>query len=355
MAIINGATEISEQEIPDHFKTNHGGRSFFVKQNKTSALTPVHEDEVHQYQFIAINKLYKSIVHIDVDDEGDISAPLMPPAFDLETYDQHNIPLPNYAVVSSGNRFHAFWLLKDPLPPSASQKSIAFFYDVRSKLNLVLQGDTSCNLAGAVRNPFYAEAKMMMMSRSLYTLNDINIDTKTMRDPTNQASYGSEYMIGNRNSTLFKYGLRLHAQNEKNLSFETLVRGIMSFQRLFPDIPELPQPEVNAIAKSILHNSSRYRTRALRNYGKMKMEQINYDGLTKAERKALISKRQSEGAYFTHCEQKSKTIESMYIAFKHISESEEKPTQHKVAKLARLSIRTVATYWHDEIFKDFVH
>lgn len=354
MAVTNGAAEIGDQDIPDHFKSNHGRKPFLVKQNKTGAFIPVELDKVSQYPFIAINKLHKSIVHIDIDDEGSISAPLIPPAFDIATYEEHNIPFPNYAVVSSGNRFHAFWLLKCPLPLSASQKSMAFFSDVRSKLNSALQGDASCNLAGAVRNPFYFGAKTRMMSRLLYTLNDINIDVKAMPNSANHILYGNEYTIGARNRTLFIFGLQQHKRHNESLPLDDLVCKLNSFQMRHPDTPKLSPEEVNAIGKSILQNSSRYKTRAPRNYGKMGMDKINSEELTENDRKELIADRQSKGAYFTHHTRRAQTFDSMHAAFEQIAGSGKKLTQSKVAELSNLSIRTVAKYWHEKEFNKFI-
>ena len=186
--------------------------TFLAKAEKDDWLLSVAADDLPDFQFIAINQRNFGIIHVDVDNISVCKDCIIEPAFDTETFESVGLPVPTYSVISNGHRFHAFWLLERSLPLSASFKSLSFYHDIRAKIVFALGADRCCNIAGAVRNPFYKDAKVRRLASRPYRLGELNLpDVKI--DARAFAAFRAEYAPGSRNSALFQALLR-HAKEQ---------------------------------------------------------------------------------------------------------------------------------------------
>jgi len=338
------AADFGFDVVSKYFETEEYRNVFKVKNIKYDPLITIDQSKIEDYPFIAINQKSYNMLHVDVDDNGTISAPLLPPAFDLATYDEFGIPLPNFAVVTSGNRFHAFWLLANPLSYTATHRSMALFHDIRLKIIGALNGDPACNTSGAVRNPFYMKANVRVMSTKLYSLSDLNIHfriSSKIYDP-----YFREYGVGSRNNATFKAGLAHYIRSNRSLSIEALFLWMKGFQSLISDVPHLCDAEVHYIARSIVRNGYRYKARDPRNYGAMKLQPVNYSGLNTEERQAIIRERQSTGAGYTHKKRQEGTATRIICAIEELRREGIKVTQKNITEKSGISLRTVKSYWN---------
>ena len=335
-------------EISDYFSARRGEKPFLAKEGKKSPLIAVAAPELGYYPFIAINQCDLRIVHVEVDSIDVSGEHLLEPAFDIQTYDDFNIPWPNYAVISSGHRFHAFWILERSLPKSATFRSMSYFHDVRAKLIYALGGDPACNIAGAVRNPFCTKAKVREFSRRPHRLADLNLGIKV--NAKTYEKYRSLYQPGVRNCSTFTAALGYYREHQGLVEFEELVTWIKTFQGLYPGVEPLPYVEVRSIAASIVKNGQRYRVRANRNYGRMNLAPVDYSDMDEEERLAMIRSRQSTGAAFVHDQRRQGTIDRMVCAWEALTREGVAPTQKAVSTRAGISLRTAKTYWRTPSF-----
>lgn len=335
-------------ELSDCFSARRGEKPFLAKKGKRDSLSYVAAPELEHYPYIAINQRDFRIVHVDVDSIDVSGEPLLEPAFDIQTYDDLNIPWPNFTVISSGHRFHAFWVLERSIPRSATFRSISYFHDVRTKLIYSLGGDPACNVAGAVRNPFFAKANVRELSRKPYRLADLNLDIKV--DAKTYETYRSLYQQGTRNCATFRAALGFYKEHHGQVEFDELVTWIQTFQGLYPGVDPLPLSEVRWIAGSVVKNGWRYRTRADRNYGIMGFSPLDCSGMEEKERLDAIRTRQKIGAAFVHNLRRQGTIDKMTAAWGAITGEGQVPTQKAVAERAGVSLRTVKTYWRNPSF-----
>lgn len=335
-------------DIFEYFSARRGEKPFLAKKVKYDPLVSVAAPELGAYPYIAINQRDFRIVHVEVDSIDVSGDSLLEPAFDIQTYDEFSIPWPNYAVISSGHRFHAFWILERSLPKSATFRSISYFHDVRAKLIYALGGDPACNIAGAVRNPFCTKAKVREFSRKPHRLADLNLDIKV--SAKTYEAYRSLYQPGARNCATFKAALGFYREHQGRIGFDELVAWIKTFQGLYPGVDPLSYVEVRSIAASIIRNGQRYRTRANRNYGRMNLAPVDYSDMDEEERLAMIRSRQSTGAAFVHDQRRQSTIDKMTAAWEAITREGQVPTQKAVSERAAVSLRTVKTYWRNPSF-----
>lgn len=335
-------------ELSNYFSARRGEKPFLAKKVKYDPLVSVAAPELGEYPFIAINQRSLRIVHVEVDSIDVSGEPLLEPAFDIQTYDEFNIPWPNFAVISSGHRFHAFWILERSLPRSATFCSMSYFHDVRAKLICALGGDPACNISGAVRNPFCTKAKVCEFTRKPHRLADLNLDIKV--SAKTYEKYRSLYQSGSRNCATFTAALGFYREHQGRVEFEELVTWIKTFQGLYPGVDPLSHIEVRSIAASIVKNGDRYRSRANRNYGRMGLQAVDYSEMDKEERLSMIRSRQSAGAAWVHDQRRRGTIDAMVAAWEAVTREEQVPTQKTVAEKAGISLRTVKTYWRNTSF-----
>lgn len=312
--------------------------TFHVKREKAEPLKAVRPSEVFEYPFIEINAPSYSVVHIDVDRVDCDDYPLFEPAFDIATFDYFDIPYPNYSVLTSDHRFHAFWLLERSLPFGASPSSLQFFSDVRQKIVHALDADPACNIRGAVRNPFYKEAQARSFTSNRYDLAGLNpkieIPARGFRNNAHR------YVEGNRNRTTFDVVLRYFKDSGHRAGLDELFQYAKTFQSLCEDKP-LPDAENKTIAKSVGKNGHRYKVRANYNYGAMNLPDIGWSDMSEEERAAEIVRRQRAGAYWMHGKRKEKTRARLQGAVEDLQVAGVKVTQRAVSAQSGCSIKTV--------------
>lgn len=338
----------NENTLVEYFGTNRKQMPFLVKTEKQGVLTYAPLSELHKFQFIAINQRKLNIVHIEVDDTTVSDGCIIEPAFDQNTYEEHGIPLPNFAVISSGHKFHCFWLLKNPLPKQATFESLSFFHDVRRKMLHVLGGDPACNISGAVRNPFYKGTDARSFSDNARKLSELNLPIRL--DARIYTEFFTTFQEGSRNNAAFQAGLN-YFKRTPGISFEHLFQWLETLQSLYPNVKPLPYTELRSIAVSIFNHGGRYKTRDTRNYGRMNLPKEDYSDKDCGERVAIIRGRQAAGAQFTNKMQREKTLTRMACAWEELLREGRKPTQKLVSERADVCLRTVKTYWRDEAFR----
>lgn len=329
-------------EFKDVFSDEKTGRAQ-VREYKESPPEWVPVDKVFRFPFISINLPNYQVVQIDVDEPDCDADPIIPPAFDLAPYHWLDIPPPNFTVVSSGQRFHAFWLLERSLPFKASPTSLQFFHDVRQKLAHALGGDVSCNVRGSARNPFYRKAHARCFSKERNHLREVNprhitIPARTYR---NQAH---KYVEGNRNRVTFNVVLRRYKELGEKASTAELFEYARRFQG-HCDAEALPDSENWSIASSVRRNGHKYRVSADRNYGAMGLEAPDWGGMSPEERRVEIRRRQSMGAYWMHDKRKERTKARLELAIQELQREGQKITQRAVAERSGCSTQTINAYW----------
>ena len=335
------AASALHHELGSFLATRDG---FLAKQAKNDPLSSVTADDLAAFPFLAINQRAFSIVHVEVDDVSVYGGCMIEPAFDVDTFESLNIPLPNYSVISSGHKFHAFWLMERSLPKAASYKSLAYYHDVRAKLVYALGGDRCCNIAGAVRNPFYKKAEARQLASRPYRLGDLNLsDVKV--DARSFAAFRAEYAPGSRNCSVFQALLRYAQARGGQVGFDDLVAQAQTFMALTPDVEALPVTEVRSIASSVARNSWRYRARAVRNYGAMSLPPVDYEPLEREERVAVIRSRQAQGASYVNEKRRAGTMSRLVSARDELLRDGQRITQAAVAERSGLSLATVKRGW----------
>jgi hypothetical protein len=329
----------------DHFLTKDN--LVPVKAEKTDPVQFVNPSESVHFPFLAINQSAYNVVHIDIDRVECDQYPLFEPAFDVAIYDELDIPWPTYTVPTTRHRFHAFWLLERSLPFEASPKSLQFFHDIRQKLNHVLGGDYSCNIRGAVRNPFYIKAEARSFSPQLRCLKEINpvrvqIPARTYQNNAHQ------YAIGNRNRTTFNVALRYFHDSNFQATFDELLSYAVRFQDLCQadrQVEPLPLAENKSIASSVRRNGHRYKVRGDYNYGAMQLPEVDWSSLSDGERQEEIRRRQQMAAEWVHDKRKDKTQAKLKAAIQQLKQDGQKVSQRAVAERAGCSLQTANRHW----------
>jgi len=324
------------------FASRSGGM-FLAKESKRGALVQTDANGLGNFPFLAINQRSFAVVHVEVDDVAVDAGCIIEPAFDVETFYSLDIPPPNYSVMSSGHRFHAFWLLGRSLPKAASYASLAFYHDVRAKLVHSLGGDRCCNIAGAVRNPFFHGAKARQLATRPYSLSELNMPGVKV-DARAFAAFRATYAPGSRNTALFNALLRFQKDSGGAATAADMEAQAGTFMALHPDVPALPMTEVRSIVSSLVRNGARYGTRAVRRYGAMNLGTVDYSALERDERLAVIRDRQSQGARFVNDMQRAAMLAKLSAAADELAREGVRATQAAVAARAGVSLRSVKTY-----------
>lgn len=268
-----------------------------AKKTKSEKFQNITSIDIFSYQFLQYNQFQYKLIGIDVDDV-DIS-PLdiesgYEPGLDPAYYS--DVPIPNWSVCSSNGHFQAFWKMKNPLPVDSSSKSIAYYDDVRTKLNIVLNGDFAFNKKGTCRNPFCFRAKSKVWHDDSYELSDLNLNIDLFQK-VQTASKDNQYYIGNRNTSTFLSCLNFYKQ-EPSISYSDLLAKTIAWQTI-QSCRNLGPGENAGIVRSVIRNGDKYQIRADRNYGAMGLSKADWKSMSAAERQSEIRSRQSAGAKYS--------------------------------------------------------
>jgi len=312
-----------------------------VKKWKSAPVEFVPWALVPSYPYLVLNTTSIRWIHIDVDLEPGWERLGFHPAFDSEIFDQYSLQFPNWSVHSK-NSFHMIWRLRRSFPLVGSAVSMAFLYDVRRKILEALNGDSSCPVRNvSFKNPAYKGHQYRYWGSHCHFLDKLNIDVDVSQGGAGWTN--SKYGRGQRNEATFYAVLSWWKEGGQRASFDEMLDFITSYQECFTDTPPLSHAENTAIAKSILRNGDRYKTRADRNYGAMKLPEAKWREMSFEERKAEIRRRQRLGAKFTHKKRQLSTRQRIEASVEHIRKTGGKLTANAVADHSGVSYRTVCS------------
>ncbi|GAU08890.1 replication initiation protein [Desulfoplanes formicivorans] len=297
---------------------------------------------INDHKFLYYNQFQTKILAIDVDDIYIDKLPLnnpeskYEPGLDKNTF--CDIPAPNFTVCTGKGHFQAFWRLKNPIPMRGAARTHEYYSDVRTKLNIALNGDFAFNKRGSARNPFYRNYWVRKWHDDEYELSDLNLNINLF---TNVSICGLNkiYEHGNRNIATFYRALYYYKKNT-NISFDDLLKKTISWQQM-QDEENLSQRENISIIKSVLRNGYKYKIRADRNYGAMNLPKIDWKAMTARKRKNEIRRRQSLGAHYVNKNQVIKNSKIVRDYFKANPHSSIK----KAARELKMSRNTIKKYY----------
>lgn len=313
---------------------------FAVKPAKDAPVRYVSKKDVSEHPYIILNSNTIWWVHLDIDLTVQYDAEEIHPAFDITIFDDANLPLPIFSVLS-GNSYHLAWLLSKSLPAKPSPRSFSFFHDVRRRLILHLKADGASPAVNvACKNPFYKKHKAVHFDSQAASLEDLNLDEKL---PSHGTLVSVEYSRGQRNHATFRAALRHFKKQEEKVSLDDLLAFIDSFQQ-GQTAPPLRRAENVSIARSVIRNGRRYKTRANRNYGAMGLNKPDWATMTPAERKQEIINRKKAGANYTHALRQTNTKERIEKAIQSITSEGQRITAKAIAGRSELSAKTVGSY-----------
>lgn len=337
-----GLPLIHFEEFRRHFELYPG--RILVKAAKDASVNRVPSAQVTEYPYIVLNPGPYAWMHIDIDLQrlpepgpGETSAlALRRVAFDPAVYDDLNLPPPAFAVLS-GKSYHLFWPLECPLPPRPAPDSLRYFHDVRRRLVRALGGDRACGVQFiAAKNPFFPGHDAVRYASGPCTLADLRLEPAPEDAPLWRTL---EYAEGMRNCASFRAALAyFHAQG--GVSEEDLVSWLEAFQTGTPD-GALSRPENKDIAKSIVKNGWRYKTRDARNYGAMGMPSLKGAGLPPEQMRAEIRTRQSQGGRYSADLRAKKCAAAIAGALDALASAGRKVTGKAIAEEAGVDVRTV--------------
>ncbi|HWR03292.1 MAG TPA: hypothetical protein VN419_04665 [Humidesulfovibrio sp.] len=148
-----------------------------------------------------------------------------------------------------------------------------------------------------------------------------------------------EYIDGMRNCASFRAALAYY-QKQDGVSEDELVRHLEDFQGGATDGP-LSNPENEDIAKSIVQNGWRYKTRDERNYGAMGLPSLKGSGLPPEKMLAEIRSHKAEGGRYSAGLRAKKCAAAIAGALDALASAGRKLTGQAVAEAAGVDVRTV--------------
>ncbi|WP_325644945.1 hypothetical protein [Humidesulfovibrio sp.] len=330
------------EEFRRHFEQSPG--YVLVKAAKDGPVYRVPSERVARYPYIGINPGFYAWMHVDVDLQrlpepapGETPAlALRRVAFDPAVYDDLNLPHPVFAVLS-GRSYHLFWPLKCPLPPDPTKESVLYFRDVHRRLVRAVGGDRACGIQNIVaKNPFFPGNTAVRYASGPCTLADLRLEASPLDAPIWHAV---EYIDGMRNCASFRAALAYY-QKQDGVSEDELVRHLEDFQGGATDGP-LSNPENEDIAKSIVQNGWRYKTRDERNYGAMGLPSLKGSGLPPEKMLAEIRSHKAEGGRYSAGLRAKKCAAAIAGALDALASAGRKLTGQAVAEAAGVDVRTV--------------
>lgn len=331
-------------QFRSHFEIRDGG--VLVKDGKKEPARFVPSERVAEFPYIVINPGLFAWVHIDVDLNAqrmphpapgeDMKQALQWIAFDPAPYEALNIPLPAFSVLS-GRSFHLLWPLLRPLPPHPSLKSRRFYHDVRRNLIRALGGDIACgtHMIGA-KNPFFAGHTSVAYPVGPSSLEALRLDASPQDMPH---WHRLEYESGQRNCASFRAGLAFF-HRLGGASVDEVLAFLAEFQA-GTNAPPLDLGENTDIAKSVVFNGERYKSRADRNYGVMGLATLKGTDLPAEERRAAIREHQAEGGRYAAEQRAAESRRIIVEAIKALESAGQKVTGEAVARAADVDVRTV--------------
>lgn len=283
--------------------SNHSNWRFCGKDTKSARFEHYNYAYLLDRRFLFYNQYQTKVIAIDVDDcpRCDLHD-CYEPGLDPVTFE--NIPLPNITVCTGNGHYQAFWRLKKAIPQKKAQKCQEYFTDVRSKLNIALNGDFAFNKRGGARNPFNPSYRVRKWHDHDFELGDLNLNIQLFKLAT-VSTMDNLYEPGNRNRSTFIKALNFFKKNPL-IKFDDLFELIKTWQNLH-EAENLSRAENAGIIKSVLRNGDKYRLRADRNYGAMNLPEVQWEELTRNGRYRKIKQRQRLGAYYTHDQRREKS------------------------------------------------
>ena len=330
------------EEFRRHFELYPG--RILVKAAKDAPAHRVSSAQVAEYPYIVLNPGLYAWVHVDVDlPRMPAPAPGETPAqafrrvaFDPAAYDELNLPHPAFAVLT-GRGYHLLWPLKCPLPPEPTPESTRYYYDARRRLVRALGGDLACAVQlVAARNPFFPGNIAVRYASGPCTLGDLRQEATPQDAPFWRAL---EYEEGMRNCASFRAALA-HFHGQAGVSKDEVVNWLEAYQAETGEEP-LSGAENKRIAKSVIKNGWRYKTRDERNYGVMGLPSLKGTGLPAEEMCVEIRSRQAAGGRYSAGMRAKKCAESIAGALDALAAAGRKATGQAIADEAGVDIRTV--------------
>ena len=319
-----------------------------VKDSKSGLWRNVPVDEAKRYPFVYVNISKIGLIVVDVDDLSDGG---MCEGLDEFIYHHNGIPVPLYAINTSGARFQCAFALTDPLPlpKHCSRLSLDYYRAIREKLIFRLNGDFALPFRGWMRNPLYESARIRHFHGASYKLGDLDIPTI---DGRNFERWSSNYVVGNRNRATFMFALGEFKGSGDKLTFDVLMSRVQTFQALKSPVEALGLSENRGIVASVLRNGGRYYAPGRRhdpswNVGAMGLPPLDCTGMSLEERVKLIRFRQSLSAYYCHKANRQRTIAKILESMEGMLSSGLPITIKGLAREACVSRNTVRGYWEE--------
>ena len=317
-----------------------------VKDSKSGLWRNVPKDEARGYPFIYGNISKLGLIVVDVDD-AEVDG--LCEGMDESVYYQNDIPVPLYAINTSGARFQCAFALTDPLPlpKHCSSLSLDYYRAIREKLIFRLNGDFALPFRGWMRNPLYESARIRHFHGSSYKLGDLDIPTI---DGRSFERWSGDYVVGNRNRATFMFALGEFKASGDKLTFDVLMSRVQTFQALRSPVESLSLSENRGIVGSVLRNGGRYCAPGRRhdpswNVGAMGLPVPDWGSMTAEEREKLIRFRQSLAAYHCHEVNKQRTIAKILESMEGMLSRGLPITIKGLAREACVSRNTVRGYW----------
>ncbi len=330
------------KEYREHLEIRPGG--ILVKKAKDEPEQFAPSEDIANYPYIVLNRGKIHWVHIDVDrlpsqfeDIGMRAQAIRWAAFDPERFDALNIPYPTFSVLS-GTSVHFLWPLSCPMSPRPSKKSLLYYLDVRRNLTLAVGGDTACPAIGvAAKNPFFGKHLAQRYPTRPCALADLRVEGVTSGRSAILAPV--VYEKGQRNYATFRAALK-HFRLRPGVTAEELMAFIEVFQAEWAASP-LSTGENRGIVASIIRNADRYRIRADRDYGAMRLPSLKGTGLPPEQMLAAIRERQAVGAKFSAARRSAKKKEAVALAVASLMAGGQKITGEAIARRAGVTVRFV--------------
>lgn len=317
-----------------------------VKDSKSGLWRNVSLDEARRYPFVYVNISKLGLIVVDVDDadcEGICEG------LDEAVYDHNGIPIPAYAINTSGSKYQCGFVLTDslPLPKYCSPVSLGFYRSVREKLTFRLNGDFALPFRGWMRNPLYEGARIRHFHGASYKLGDLDIPTI---DGRSFERWSGDYVVGNRNRATFMFALGEFKNSGDTLTFDDLMSRVQTFQALKSPVEALGLGENRGIVASVLRNGGRYYAPGRRhdpswNVGAMGLPVPDWGAMTAEEREKLIRFRQSLGQQHRSEVVKARTLSRLQEAMDRMLSRGVPVSIEGLRKEAGVGRNTVRRHW----------
>lgn len=366
----------------DYYKRSFEFRDGVISA-KNSKNGPIHRcraNRIQNFKYVVLNQNVFNWISVDVDLSQPLRTSGINPLIDTQFFSDVELPFPNFVIYDSKGA-HYLWHLATPFPFDASGKTFGKYGKIRDRIMAYMDGDFSCPKRNvAVKNPFWwgysynayasfkkrvqrqekaqgslldsSERSDVFTQRNSLTFSNKSYlfsDFYTFLDSVEEEKYHvrqtskTDYYVGNRDCALFNIAGYEFSKKNKSMTREELVKFMFEFQKLYPEVPGLPLTQLNKIAISILRNTH-YTWVAPRNYGAMKLADIDWSQLDAHERKEKIHERQQAGGRYTSALRKQQTIDKIRKAVQVIKKEKKKLSAVVIGKEAELSERTVRKY-----------